>query len=82
MNKLCIVILILGLIVGGNSCSRSAEKSEEELNVMEREMIEEERVFEEEKKLEEETKAMYEKLGKETEVTDEEWGDDESPLFE
>lgn len=50
MKKIWMVVLILGLILGGSSCGRSTEKSksehaiekyEEELNLMEKEMIEE-----------------------------------------
>jgi len=79
MNKLCMVMLILGLMIGMNSCGRSTEKSEKsrsiekaetELNAYEREIIGEE------------TKAPEEEIGGGAEVPDEEWDDDESPLSE
>ena len=86
MNKLCIVLLILGLALCGYSCSRSTEKSEadrsieeyeEELNVMEREMIGEENM------VEKEAMAPGEEMGEETETLDKGWGDeDESTPFE
>ena len=49
MKKIWIVVLILGLVLGGSSCGRSTEESkaehaigeyEEELNLMEKEVIE------------------------------------------
>lgn len=80
MDKLCIVMLILGLMIGTNSCGRSTEKSEKsrsiekaetELNIFEREMFEEEE------------KAPGEEIGGEAEIPDEEWDyDNESELFE
>lgn len=85
MDKLCIVILILGLMIGMNSCGRSTEKSETsrsiekaetELNAFERE-IEEGEMFEEE------TMAPEEEIGGKAEVPDEEWDyDNESEFFE
>ena len=51
MKKIWILVLILGLMLAGNSCGRSTEKSkaehaieeyEEELNLMEKEVIKEE----------------------------------------
>ena len=71
MIRVWIVVLILGLILGGSSCGRSTEKSKEEraigeyekeLNLMEKEVIEEE----------------SEGLGKEmgdSEDSEEDWGD-------
>lgn len=81
MKKFWIVMLILGLVLGGSSCGRSTEKSkadysteksEEELNLMERELIEDEKLLEKEYKVEEEV--MEEERA---EVSDEEWGDED-----
>ena len=86
MNKLCIVILVLGLMIVGSNCGRSKEKSkvrpsieksEKKMNQMEMEITGEWKAIREAEALEEEIMAG------ETEISDDNWDyDDESELFE
>ena len=74
MKKIWILVLILGLMLGGNSCGRSTEKpkaehasekyEEEELNLMEREVNEEE------------SEGLGEDMGG-LEAPEENWGDED-----
>lgn len=73
MIRVLIIVLILGLTLGGSSCGRSAEKtkadystekSEKELNPMEREVIEEE------------SEVLGEEMGG-LETPGDDWGDDD-----
>ena len=73
MKKIWMVVLILGLILVGSSCGRSTEKSkaeheteksEEKLNLMERELIEEE------------SEGLGEEMGG-LEAPEKDWGDDD-----
>ena len=76
MIRVWIVVLILGLILGGSGCGRSTEKTKEEhaigeyekeLNLMEKEVIEEE----------------PEDFGKEmgdSDDSEDDWGDDDKYL--
>ena len=76
MNKLCIVMLIFGLMLGGSRCSRSTEESEAESKVMEGKKFEEGKSFEGEG-FEEETETQEEEAGEETDfpAVEGEWGD-------
>jgi len=52
MCKTCIVMLILGLIIGGNSCGRSTEKYKVESKAMEEAKSLEKDAYKEAKNLE------------------------------
>jgi len=86
MRKMCFIILLLALMLGGNSCGRSTEKSEttppidmpeKKLNAIEEEIIGEGET------LKEEAEPFEEEMGERTDITDEGWDDEEeSALFE
>jgi len=79
MNKVCIAVLVLGLMLGGSSCGRSTEKPKgsspieqpKTEGVIENDILGEGEVLEEDAKLQEEGK------GAEPEASDEEQGDEE-----
>jgi len=75
MRKICFIILLLALMLGGNSCGRSTEKSEtspsidkpeKKLNAMEEEIIGEGET------LEDEAEPFKEEMSERTDITDEE----------
>ena len=60
MNKICVVMLILGLLLVGTSCGRSNEKSEVESKIVEEVKSLEKKASGEVKKLEKDVKLLRE----------------------
>ena len=68
MNKICVVMLILGLLLVGTNCGRSNEKSEVESKVVEEVKSLEKKASGEVKKLEEDIKVLEEEKDYEKEL--------------
>ena len=92
MNKLCMIIVTVQLMLGGYCCGRSDEKSEMETKVKEEVKSFEEKVDGKAKHLEEDVgileedpKKLGEAMGKEEEkvpAPQEEWGDEPDSMVE